>query len=503
MIFHTRPGITKFILACVVLFLAQLACQANVDPNDPRLPASLNNMAIQFAALFQQLNLIPVGIILPPQITQINNDSANGTISISGLGKTYLDIKGSAYAALTGSNLPQGQDTPADKQTKIRLYLMQPHGCGQEPERGSLLAETTINDDRTWSFTYNLKPGAVVGATQVSEEKESGLSNLKVNIDISQILVVDKADDLQQVQYEIFQDEAPVIITGSSYPGACVVLENQDINYGRVGSASADATGKWQIQAPVHVGENKFKVFVEGFEEAGSELILRAFSLRMQWPFIEKDNSGKFIAPITAWFGKNDYHWNILHTFHDGIDIGAKENTPVHAVANGEVFFIQISSKDTSGGNMVFIDHGGWLSVYEHLSKITIDPQNPSQSKIYDPPIKVMAGDIIGLTGNTGCAGCGIHLHLSALRWAKGDRQKSLGGKPPSFPWNFGVLYNINPPKDTILGNNLNSNDLLQKCVSNFDFWDVDWSLIPINNPGSPSGTEFTTMGKSTACAIK
>jgi len=493
---HLRHNLQKIILAVIVLLLAQMACQGNVNPNDPRVPASLNNMIIQFAAFFGQMQFIPIGIILPPQITQINVDSGSGTISIHGLGKTYLDIKGGTYTALTGNDLPQDQLVPVELQTKIRLFNMRSNGCEQEPEQNAFLAETTINADRTWSIEYNLKPGELIGARQVLEGKESGLSNLMINIDKGQILVVDRADELQQNQHEIFQDDSPIPLTGSSYPGACIVLQNQDMNFGRVGSGSTDAAGKWQIQAPLRVGENKFKVFVDGSEEINRELSIAAFSPVLQWPYPSN-------APINAWYGKNDFHWMELKVFHDGLDIGGKENTPVDSVADGDVFYIQISNKN--GGNVVLIDHGGWFSVYMHLSKIIINKTELTKSTFFetDKLIHVAAGQSIGETGHTG-GNFGPHLHFSAFRWAKNDREKSLGKiKDPAWPFNFGIPYNLNPPKDTMLGNHENSTDLIQKCISDFDFWEVNWSLIPVTKNSVPSGTKFDNMGESEKCAIK
>ncbi len=466
-----RKNLYKLILIGVVLFLVQLSCGV-MPATDPSIPVSLNNMVFLFHPLLSGLGVIPTNTNQPPLITQIQPSSVSG-----------LGVNGSSP-------------------TKILLYRMKLQGCGNEPVRGELLAETTVNTDGIWTITDNLNPKDVVGATQVSEGKESGMSNLGVNIDQSQLIILDDKDQIQQTGHETFQ---PLSLAGTSISGACVVLQNHDPQYGRIGSASADASGGWKISVQLQDGENKLKLFVDGLEANGVEFSILGFTPVMQWPYTEKKENGDYVAPLNAWFGNNDYHLKDLHMFHDGIDIGGKAGTLVHAVADGSVFYIQIGKKIGDCGNVVFIDHGAWFSVYCHLDSITINGvTTPSASKYYDQPISVAAGDIIGKTGCTGLSTCQNHLHLSALKWDKGNRQESLGStRTLVWPWEFGEVMNINPPGNMTLGNGENSSDRIQNCVSDFNYWSVDWSKISIGEFGYPSGTKFTVMGNNVKCAIK
>ena len=87
---------------------------------------------------------------------------------------------------------------------------------------------------------------------------------------------------------------------------------------------------------------------------------------------------------------------------HGGLDMRAKPGTPVKAAANGMVV---LTGDFWFAGKCVYIDHGaGIVSFYGHMSKIMAAKGH-----------KVKAGDIIGLSGQTGRV-TGPHLHFG-LAW--------------------------------------------------------------------------------------
>ena len=83
---------------------------------------------------------------------------------------------------------------------------------------------------------------------------------------------------------------------------------------------------------------------------------------------------------------------------HAGIDIAAKEGTPVIAPSSGKIKLVEKNMFFT--GNTVILDHGlGLISIFAHLKDISIsEDQN------------VTKGDLIGSIGMTGRA-TGPHLH--------------------------------------------------------------------------------------------
>jgi len=110
----------------------------------------------------------------------------------------------------------------------------------------------------------------------------------------------------------------------------------------------------------------------------------RSYSGKLRWP----------IKPIvTSKFGRRGSR------MHDGIDIGAKEGTPIHAAASGEVVY---SDSRLSGyGKLIIIRHGKNLfTAYGH-----------NQRNLVRKGAKVKAGDVIARVGHTGRA-TGSHLHF-------------------------------------------------------------------------------------------
>lgn len=93
---------------------------------------------------------------------------------------------------------------------------------------------------------------------------------------------------------------------------------------------------------------------------------------------------------------------------HNGIDFEARLNTPVFATADGTVSFA--GYKDNGFGFYVEINHGkGFITRYAHLHRFGIRVKKKQ---------KIKAGDLVGLSGNTGRS-IGPHLHYEILRKGK------------------------------------------------------------------------------------
>ncbi len=127
----------------------------------------------------------------------------------------------------------------------------------------------------------------------------------------------------------------------------------------------------------------------------------KIFRRLWQLPPGPKAFKGAFILPIKgdiiSTFGKRRIINGQPRNPHSGVDLRAKEGTPVKAsncattVLTGNFYF---------GGKTVVLDHGlGIYSVYMHLSKIIVKKGD-----------MVKKGDVVGLSGATGRA-TGPHLH--------------------------------------------------------------------------------------------
>lgn len=82
---------------------------------------------------------------------------------------------------------------------------------------------------------------------------------------------------------------------------------------------------------------------------------------------------------------------------HPGIDLGAKEGTPIYAACDG---LVTIAGSYSGYGNAVVVKKGNMEVVYGHMSQVLV-PNNTS----------VVTGQKIGLVGNTGIS-YGAHLHF-------------------------------------------------------------------------------------------
>ena len=107
------------------------------------------------------------------------------------------------------------------------------------------------------------------------------------------------------------------------------------------------------------------------------------------------------IMTTTSAFGYTRIYTNHLTTHH-GEDLRAKVGTPVYAISDGEVLWVEGKALYLEGPTVV-IDHGdGIISKYLHLSKVLVQAGS-----------NVKAGDIVGYSGDQGADVQGAHLHFA------------------------------------------------------------------------------------------
>jgi murein DD-endopeptidase MepM/ murein hydrolase activator NlpD len=100
---------------------------------------------------------------------------------------------------------------------------------------------------------------------------------------------------------------------------------------------------------------------------------------------------------ITSPFGRR-YH-PILHIWrmHEGVDVGARYGSPIHATAAGKVVF---AGRNGGYGNFVRINIGNHMTEgFGHMSRIAVRSGE-----------HVKAGEVIGYVGSTGLS-TGPHVH--------------------------------------------------------------------------------------------
>ncbi len=111
--------------------------------------------------------------------------------------------------------------------------------------------------------------------------------------------------------------------------------------------------------------------------------------------------TGRFMrpvnGPITSGFGMRMHPILGRKRMHKGIDISARNGTPIHAAADGIVI---IAGWGRGYGNRVILDHGGGVStLYGHASRLYVHTGD-----------RVKRGQTIAAVGSTGLS-TGNHLH--------------------------------------------------------------------------------------------
>lgn len=108
------------------------------------------------------------------------------------------------------------------------------------------------------------------------------------------------------------------------------------------------------------------------------------------------------------------------HAGHHGLDFGVAVGTSVFSTLSGEVVYA--GWNDQGYGNLVIVENGNYRTYYAHLSQI---PVRVGQA--------VKAGQVIGLSGNTGNS-TGPHLHYEI-------RQNGVAIDPTALTLHNGSAY--------------------------------------------------------------
>jgi murein DD-endopeptidase MepM/ murein hydrolase activator NlpD len=114
---------------------------------------------------------------------------------------------------------------------------------------------------------------------------------------------------------------------------------------------------------------------------------------------------------------------------HCGVDLGNVWGEPVHAVHEGVIDFVNRGPNEDRGGAFVRIAHrdGTLFSWYFHLAAVP---------KWIRPGLKVSAGTMIGLLGDTGIKHSSPHLHFAlSVRTSKHVYERYLDPEPLIAIW--------------------------------------------------------------------
>lgn len=209
------------------------------------------------------------------------------------------------------------------------------------------------------------------------------LSNQKQQLVLSKFEKLDEQDKLNTLKKNLTSKELAVLITKKEKDTLLNQTKNKEAEYKKLLAEQEKKRDAFEKELQEYESQLKFILNPKTLPKAGSEVLA--------WPL---DN-----ILITSLFGER---WGRIHY---GLDFRASVGTNVKSVGSGVVEGVgdtDIDCPKASFGKWIFIRHNNGLSsTYGHLSVISVKVgQN------------VKAGEIIGLSGNTGYS-TGPHLHLS------------------------------------------------------------------------------------------
>jgi septal ring factor EnvC (AmiA/AmiB activator) len=136
--------------------------------------------------------------------------------------------------------------------------------------------------------------------------------------------------------------------------------------------------------------ETRLQALLSGLDEGAVEVPLGAFRGSLPWP-VE--------GPVRAGFGRRKHPRFDTYTVHNGIEIAAAADAPVHAVHGGRVVFAE---RFRGYGLMVVVDHGGkHHSLYAQLAEVQVSPGQ-----------QVETGAVVGTADPAGPDGPGLYFEM-------------------------------------------------------------------------------------------
>lgn len=156
---------------------------------------------------------------------------------------------------------------------------------------------------------------------------------------------------------------------------------------------------KKQYMNELQKNKKEYEKMVEKEEAESKELAAKIKALQA----VKVVSNGKLYCvtgkayTVTSPYGNRFHPILQVNKFHSGIDIGVNVGTKIYALKDGQVVYAGTMS---GYGNVVMINHGDIISLYAHLSAISVSEG-----------AKVKGGDPIAASGNSGLS-TGPHLHF-------------------------------------------------------------------------------------------
>ncbi|MFA6392475.1 MAG: peptidoglycan DD-metalloendopeptidase family protein [Candidatus Paceibacterota bacterium] len=223
----------------------------------------------------------------------------------------------------------------------------------------------------------------VIGINRDIKENINNVTKQKEDLTVSKVKKEDEQNVLKTLKKTLTAKELEITANKKEKDNLLVITKNKESLYQKMLAEQQKRKDAFEKSILDYESQLQFILNPKSIPREGSGVL--------SWPL----SSITITSPYGSRWGR----------FHYGLDFRAKVGTPVKAMATGTVLGTgdtDIACKGASFGKWVFIKYNNGLSsTYGHLSEIKTTVGE-----------KVVAGDIIALSGNTGSS-TGPHLHVA------------------------------------------------------------------------------------------
>ncbi|HLP86360.1 MAG TPA: peptidoglycan DD-metalloendopeptidase family protein [Candidatus Paceibacterota bacterium] len=275
-----------------------------------------------------------------------------------------------------GNNIETKEQSIAKSEASLKKMLYSLYQKESESFVERVLSKETLEDI---SREYN-------NTIAINEDVRNYINELhyiKGQLSNSKLQKLEEQQKLNDLKKTLIAKETVVLNTKKEKDTLLTETKNKEAEYQKLLAEQIKRRDAFEKSIEDYEAQLKFILNPNSIPKEGSEVL--------SWPL-------NYIL-VTSPFGER---WG---KFHYGLDFRAAVGTPVFAMASGVVEGFgdtDLSCPKASFGKWIFIKYNNGLSsTYGHLSAISVKKGQ-----------EVKAGDIVGLSGNTGSS-TGPHLHVA------------------------------------------------------------------------------------------